>query len=174
MVAALSPLKPWPNPPTHPTPAAPHTYALPAPHFPPRPCQPVTLPCCRAACARSDEMYTMINKLPTVFEVVSGRVKTLDGAKKAANTARAPRPPGPESADRGPGPAPGGDDDGGDEEGDGDSDPCPQCGKLYSTNEFWIACDFCDTWYCGRCAKMTEAKAQKIKSWKCNGCSGTT
>lgn len=55
---------------------------------------------------------------------------------------------------------------------EGEGDPCPQCGRLYSQNEFWIACDFCDTWYCGRCAKMTEAKAQKVKSWKCNGCAG--
>eukprot|EP00955_Chlamydomonas_euryale_P044256 352841-Chlamydomonas_euryale.AAC.1 len=59
-----------------------------------------------------------------------------------------------------------------DEYEDGDGDPCPQCGKLYSTNEFWIACDFCDTWYCGRCAKMTEAKAEKVDNWKCPQCTG--
>ncbi len=44
--------------------------------------------------------------------------------------------------------------------------------RLYKAEEFWIACDFCDTWYCGRCAKMTEAKAQKVKNWKCSGCTG--
>ncbi|KAG1669193.1 hypothetical protein FOA52_001444 [Chlamydomonas sp. UWO 241] len=91
-----------------------------------------------------DVMFALVNRLPTVFEVVSGRVKQV--AK--------PKPPAEEDDD------------------DGDGDPCPQCGKLYSTNEFWIACDFCDTWYCGRCAKMTEAKATKVKSWKCPGCSG--
>ena len=56
---------------------------------------------------------------------------------------------------------------------EGDGDPCPQCGRLYRTDEFWIACDFCDTWYCGRCAKMTQAKAEKVKNWKCTGCGGS-
>lgn len=53
---------------------------------------------------------------------------------------------------------------------DGEGDPCPTCGRLYRTDEFWIACDFCDTWFCGRCAKMTQAKAEKTKDWKCYKC----
>lgn len=35
---------------------------------------------------------------------------------------------------------------------DGEGDPCPACGKVYSHGDFWIACDFCDVWYCGGCA----------------------
>jgi hypothetical protein len=58
------------------------------------------------------------------------------------------------------------------EEEEVEGDPCPQCGRLYRSEEFWIACDFCDTWYCGRCAKMTEQKALKVKNWKCMGCTG--
>lgn len=53
---------------------------------------------------------------------------------------------------------------------DGDGDPCPLCGGLYSSTEFWIACDFCDTWYCGKCVRMTEQKAQKVKRFKCPSC----
>ncbi len=53
---------------------------------------------------------------------------------------------------------------------DGEGDPCPLCGSSYSSDEFWIACDFCDTWYCGKCAKMTEAKAQRVKKWRCVNC----
>ena len=46
------------------------------------------------------------------------------------------------------------------------------CAKAYVQNEFWIACDSCEKWYCGRCAKMTAARAEKVKSWKCQGCGG--
>lgn len=51
---------------------------------------------------------------------------------------------------------------------DGEGEPCPICGKIYrlilfydyylyffkSTGEFWIACDYCDLWYCGSCSKV--------------------
>ena len=32
------------------------------------------------------------------------------------------------------------------------------CGASYSssTAEFWIACDLCDTWYCGACEQLTQ------------------
>ncbi|KAG2501160.1 hypothetical protein HYH03_000975 [Edaphochlamys debaryana] len=53
---------------------------------------------------------------------------------------------------------------------DGEGDPCPSCGRLYRTEEFWIACDRCDTWYCGRCAKMTEKKAAQMRQWHCPQC----
>jgi len=110
------------------------------------------------------ELFALINKLPTIFEVVSGRVAPAPAPapKSAAKPAKTP------TAD----PMAMAAEDEDDEYEDGDGDPCPQCGKLYSTNEFWIACDFCDTWYCGRCAKMTEAKAEKVDNWKCPQCTG--
>eukprot|EP00775_Hariotina_reticulata_P006250 gene6250-6487_t len=55
---------------------------------------------------------------------------------------------------------------------DGEGDPCPGCRRLYRTDEFWIACDKCDVWWCGRCSKMTEAKAEKTPSWQCARCTG--
>ncbi|GAX85386.1 hypothetical protein CEUSTIGMA_g12802.t1 [Chlamydomonas eustigma] len=110
-----------------------------------------------------EELYTLINKLPTVFEIVSGRVKAPGPGSGVPRKPAAPKPPKPaadeEEAEE-------------EEEEEGEGDPCPQCGRLYRSEEFWIACDFCDTWYCGRCAKMTEAKAQKVKNWKCSGCTG--
>ncbi len=48
-----------------------------------------------------------------------------------------------------------------------DSDPCPQCGRLYRDDQFWIACD---TWWCGRCAKVSESQAHRVKQWRCAGC----
>jgi hypothetical protein len=38
------------------------------------------------------------------------------------------------------------DSDGGGYDGGGGSDPCPNCGRLYRSGEFWIQCDFCDRW----------------------------
>lgn len=57
---------------------------------------------------------------------------------------------------------------------DGEGDPCPMCGRSYTQKEFWIACDNCDTWYCGRCAKMNAIKAERTKQWHCPECLGTT
>uniref|UniRef100_A0A7S0S218 Zinc finger PHD-type domain-containing protein n=1 Tax=Chlamydomonas leiostraca TaxID=1034604 RepID=A0A7S0S218_9CHLO len=117
------------------------------------------------------ELFDMINKWPTCYEVVTGRAAKnapLTGAKRPAPGAAGGRKGG-----RG-----GGDDD--DEEvgvrphssrwTDGDGDPCPGCGRKYNVSEFWIACDECDTWYCGRCSKMNMAKAEKMKKWRCENC----
>lgn len=133
-----------------------------------------------------DELFGFINRVPTIFEVVTGRAKQGGAgghAKKlaAAATARvqvegAAGGGGGEGAGmmqaEGPGAAAAAAGPVGEEElaEEGEGDPCPQCGRLYRADEFWIACDFCDTWYCGRCAKMTELKASKVKDWKCNGC----
>lgn len=51
---------------------------------------------------------------------------------------------------------------GGDQWADGEGDPCPLCSGHYRADEFWIACDRCDRWFCGRCARMTAAKAEKM------------
>jgi hypothetical protein len=37
---------------------------------------------------------------------------------------------------------------------DGDGDACPSCGGYYKKDEFWIACDACETWYHGKCVKV--------------------
>ena len=57
---------------------------------------------------------------------------------------------------------------------------------MYAHGEFWIACDFCDVWYCGSCAgvmpdpsrgikeslfvQMDEENAQDVSKWKCTVC----
>ncbi|GLC63379.1 hypothetical protein PLESTF_000030000 [Pleodorina starrii] len=126
-----------------------------------------------------EELFSLINKLPTCYEVVSGRVKQSMGGP-TTNVGGLKRPGGPGAPSRtAPARAPRqGDEDGEDAAGgsadweDGEGDPCPACGRLYRTEEFWIACDFCDTWYCGRCAKMTEKKASQMKHWRCYQCAG--
>ena len=48
---------------------------------------------------------------------------------------------------------------------------CGTCGGRYSNEEFWIGCDICEKWYHGDCVRITPAKADYIKQYKCPACS---
>ncbi|CAN6222805.1 unnamed protein product, partial [Urochloa humidicola] len=48
---------------------------------------------------------------------------------------------------------------------------CGTCSGLYNSNEFWIGCDSCERWYHGKCVRITPAKADQIKQYKCPDCS---
>jgi len=48
---------------------------------------------------------------------------------------------------------------------------CGSCGGNYNADEFWIGCDICERWYHGKCVKITPAKAESIKQYKCPSCS---
>ncbi|KAK8542268.1 hypothetical protein V6N12_014869 [Hibiscus sabdariffa] len=47
---------------------------------------------------------------------------------------------------------------------------CGSCGGGYNSDEFWIGCDNCERWYHGKCVKITPAKAELIKFYKCPSC----
>lgn len=58
-----------------------------------------------------------------------------------------------------------------DEEEDEHGDTlCGICGGNYTQDEFWICCDVCERWYHGKCVKITPAKADSIKQYKCPPC----
>ena len=46
--------------------------------------------------------------------------------------------------------------------GDGDGEPCPSCGGHYKEDEFWIACDACETWFHGKCVKVKQPDLLQI------------
>ncbi len=48
---------------------------------------------------------------------------------------------------------------------------CGSCGGSYTADEFWIGCDICEKWYHGKCVKITPARAEHIKQYKCPACS---
>lgn len=48
---------------------------------------------------------------------------------------------------------------------------CGACGENYAADEFWICCDICEKWFHGKCVKITPAKAEHIKQYKCPSCS---
>ncbi|MBA0572887.1 hypothetical protein Golob_000192 [Gossypium lobatum] len=114
-------------------------------------------------------LFSMINDLPTVFEVVTGRKPIKDkptvesGSKSRNSTKRSidgqPRS-NPKLVDENYEE---------DEEEQGDTF-CGICGGGYNSDEFWIGCDNCERWYHGKCVKITPAKAELIKFYKCPLC----
>lgn len=59
----------------------------------------------------------------------------------------------------------------GEEEDEHSETLCGACGGNYSPSEFWIGCDVCERWFHGKCVKITPAKAESIKQYKCPSCS---
>lgn len=47
---------------------------------------------------------------------------------------------------------------------------CGACGE-HGEDEFWICCDKCEKWFHGKCMKITPARAEYIKQYKCPACS---
>lgn len=50
---------------------------------------------------------------------------------------------------------------------------CGACGDGdgNGTDDFWICCDVCEVWFHGKCVKITPARAEHIKQYKCPACS---
>nr|GMD02104.1 PHD finger protein ALFIN-LIKE 1-like [Ipomoea batatas] len=51
---------------------------------------------------------------------------------------------------------------------------CGICGANEKESEFWMHCDFCDGRFHGKCVKLTPAKAECIKNYKCPSCKNKT
>ncbi|KAK6148734.1 hypothetical protein DH2020_016259 [Rehmannia glutinosa] len=126
-------------------------------------------------------LFNMINDLPTVFEVVTGIAKKQQKEKssvsnhssnksKSSSKSRASETPGKISK-----PQPKDEEDGLDDEEDDDDEHgetlCGACGDNYASDEFWICCDICEKWFHGKCVKITPARAEHIKQYKCPSCS---
>ncbi|RWR95615.1 PHD finger protein ALFIN-LIKE 1-like protein [Cinnamomum micranthum f. kanehirae] len=115
-------------------------------------------------------LFTMINDLPTVFEVVTERkhVKNKSGSdsgnKSKISTKRTSD--GQIKANSKPV-----EEGYGDEEDEHSETLCGSCGGNYNADEFWIGCDICERWFHGKCVKITPAKAENIKQYKCPSCS---
>ncbi|MCO5606593.1 hypothetical protein L7F22_060781 [Adiantum nelumboides] len=57
------------------------------------------------------------------------------------------------------------------EEEEHESTLCGMCNENYGPDEFWICCDICERWFHGKCVKVTPARAEHIKHYKCPTCS---
>nr|ATU47229.1 alfin 1-like protein [Atriplex hortensis] len=126
------------------------------------------------------KLFQMINDMPTVFEILSGNAKqpkdhsgphnSSSKNKSGGKPSRQPEnhikpvkmPTPPKEVESG------GEED---EEDDEQGATCGACGDNYASDEFWICCDVCEKWFHGKCVRITPAKAEHIKQYKCPGCS---
>ncbi|XP_050212208.1 PHD finger protein ALFIN-LIKE 2-like [Mercurialis annua] len=116
-------------------------------------------------------LFSLINDIPTLFEVVTGRkpVKdkpSMDSGSKSRNSTKRSVDGQVRSNTKLQEENYGEDED--DEHGE---TLCGSCGGTYNPDEFWIGCDVCERWYHGKCVKITPAKAEMIKQYKCPLCS---
>ncbi|CAA7395650.1 unnamed protein product [Spirodela intermedia] len=134
-------------------------------------------------------LFTIINDLPTIFEVVTEK-KQVRTSGKSSGGGGGSRPksnskPGQEHPTRYPKPgnprkkdemdddeAAAGEEDDDDDEEHGET-LCGACGENYASDEFWICCDVCERWFHGKCVKITPAKAEHIKQYKCPTCTSS-
>lgn len=131
-------------------------------------------------------LFNMINDLPSVFEVVTGSAKKLQKEKssvsnhssnksKSNSKSRVTESLGKLTKSQ-PMEEEGEDEEEEilDEEEDDDEHGetlCGACGESYASDEFWICCDICEKWFHGKCVKITPARAEHIKQYKCPSCS---
>ncbi|CAA0829313.1 PHD finger protein ALFIN-LIKE 5 [Striga hermonthica] len=118
-------------------------------------------------------LFSLINDLPTIFEVVTGAAKKQvkekshvsnhSGSKSKSNS-KANKTTKVQAKDE---------DEGMDEEDEDEHGEtlCGACGENYASDEFWICCDICERWFHGKCVKITPARAEHIKQYKCPTCS---
>ncbi|KAJ8618750.1 hypothetical protein MRB53_014936 [Persea americana] len=126
------------------------------------------------------KLFHMINDLPTIHEIVTGNAKkqreksastpnssskskssSKTQAKHSESNVKAPKMQPPKDEE-----------EGGEEEDDEQGQTlCGACGENYSDDEFWICCDICERWFHGKCVKITPARAEHIKQYKCPACS---
>lgn len=122
-------------------------------------------------------LFTMINDLPTIFEIVTGAVKKQAKEKSSVSNHSSNKS---KSSSKGRASdsvkylkgQPKDEEEGLDEEEEEHGDTlCGACGENYAADEFWICCDICEKWFHGKCVKITPARAEHIKQYKCPSCS---
>ncbi|XP_076885730.1 PHD finger protein ALFIN-LIKE 4-like [Bidens hawaiensis] len=118
-------------------------------------------------------LFNMINDLPTIYEIVNGSTKNNPKDKSSVSNHSTTKS---KSNSKPPPPEEEGLDDEDEDEGEEDDDEhgetlCGSCGENYASNEFWICCDICEKWFHGKCVKITPARAEHIKQYKCPSCS---
>lgn len=129
-------------------------------------------------------LFSMINNLNTIFEVVTGSDKIQpkektpkNGSKSNKSGSKPARQPEPNPrSSKIPLPEDNEESEGEEEkeQEDHESTMCGACGENYGQEEFWICCDLCEKWFHGKCVKITPAKAEHIKHYKCPNCSSSS
>ncbi|KAH1201144.1 PHD finger protein ALFIN-LIKE 5 [Glycine max] len=117
-------------------------------------------------------LFSMINDLPTIFEIVTGSAKKQTKEKSSISNHSSNKS---KSGSKGRGSESGKysketkdeEEEVLDEEDDEEHEEtlCGACGEHYASDEFWICCDICEKWFHGKCVKITPARAEHIKQF---------
>ncbi|KAG0450263.1 hypothetical protein HPP92_026981 [Vanilla planifolia] len=113
-------------------------------------------------------LFSMINDLPTVFETVTDRKLAREKSDSGSKSRQATKRLSDGQIKNNTKPT---DEGYGDDEDEHSETLCGTCGGNYNSSEFWIGCDVCERWFHGKCVKITPAKAESIKQYKCPSCS---
>ncbi|KAG9151066.1 hypothetical protein Leryth_002644 [Lithospermum erythrorhizon] len=118
-------------------------------------------------------LFNLINDLPTVFEVVNGASKKQAKEKPSASNHSTSKSKSNSKASKYTKVQTKDEDEELEEEEDAEHGDtlCGACGENYASDEFWICCDICERWFHGKCVKITPARAEHIKQYKCPSCS---
>ncbi|KAL3023173.1 hypothetical protein AAZX31_04G053500 [Glycine max] len=128
--------------------------------------------------ANRKQLFDVINDLPTINEVVTGMTKKQ--GKEKSSVPNHSKPKSNSKSQRGSKPQgkyskamQSKDEDEDDLEVDDEEEHgetlCGTCGLNYAgeASEFSICCDNCDKWFHGKCVKITPARVEGIKRYKC-------
>lgn len=124
-----------------------------------------------------NRLFDMLNELPTIYEVVTRKynnVKT-SGANRSSNKNKSNSEANPNTSNKhtkGPHHQEEGEDLD-DEEDEHAYALCGICKQNNGTDVFWICCDLCEQWFHGKCVKITPARAEFIKQYKCPSCTSS-
>ncbi|XP_060213632.1 PHD finger protein ALFIN-LIKE 4-like isoform X1 [Lycium barbarum] len=117
-------------------------------------------------------LFNMINDLPTIYEIVTGAAKKQVKDKSSVSNHSSTKSKSNTKVGKFAKVEVKDEDEGLDEEEEEHGDTlCGACGENYASDEFWICCDLCERWFHGKCVKITPAKAEHIKQYKCPSCS---
>ncbi|RDX91916.1 PHD finger protein ALFIN-LIKE 1, partial [Mucuna pruriens] len=124
-----------------------------------------------------ERLFSLINDLPTIFEVVTNKNRITYTPLASRNRSRGFTQASGVCKTKilqmsGDGKGKGMPKlvDGDDEDDENDKKLCGICGGNYGVYEFWICCDKCDTWIHGKCAKTTPQMAESMDQYKCPSC----
>ncbi|KAK3136343.1 hypothetical protein QOZ80_5BG0432150 [Eleusine coracana subsp. coracana] len=125
------------------------------------------------------QLFGMMNNLPTVYEVVTGTAKKESKEKTPKNSSKSNKSgskPSRQSEQKSKAskmqpPKDEEESEGEDQQEDPDTAVCGACYQNHGQDLFWICCDICEKWFHGICVKITPAKAEHIKQYKCPSCS---
>ncbi|CAH8353852.1 unnamed protein product [Eruca vesicaria subsp. sativa] len=129
-------------------------------------------------------LFQMINDLPTIYEIVNAKqskdqsANSHNGSRSKSSGVKGRQSESQTKPSKVPPPPPREENESGDDEEEEEDEEeqgefCGVCGEKDGEEEFWIWCDTCEKWFHGKCVKMTPARAEHIKHYKCPTCSGT-